>query len=78
MCSLDFGEIVCNKDPVLITYYTSKYIPGIGVLPRPFLQGAALCPFLVTPCLFLKSMTPCLFFTKNVEHHFMMMMMMMK
>ena len=38
-----------------------------SVLPRPFLQGAAPCPFLMTPCLFLKA-----------GHHFMMMMMMMK
>ena len=34
-----------------------------SVLPRPFLQGATPCPFLVTPCLFKKAeMTPCLFF----------------
>ena len=34
----------------------------ISVLPRPFLQGAAPCPFLATPCSFLKAeMTSCLF-----------------
>ena len=38
-----------------------------SVLPRPFLQGAAPCPFLVTPCLFLNAeMTPC-FFTKKIK-----------
>ncbi len=37
-----------------------------SVLPRPFLQGAAPCPFLVTPCLFLKAeMMPCLFCPKK-------------
>ena len=57
----------------------------VSVLPRPFLQGAAPCPFLVTHCLFLKAeMTPCLFCKKKIicvkkaGHHFMMMMMMMK
>ena len=37
-----------------------------SVLPRPFFQGAAPCPFLVTPCLFQKAeMAPCLFCKKN-------------
>ena len=37
-----------------------------SVLPRPFLQGATPCPFLVTPCLFKKAeMTPCLFDPKK-------------
>ena len=57
----------------------------------PFLQGAALCPFLVTPCHFLKAeITPCLFAQKNIfkffffffvkkaGHNFIMLMMMMK
>ena len=38
------------------------YANVISVLPRPFLQGAAPCPFLVTSCPFSKGeMTPCPF-----------------
>ena len=30
MCSLDFGEIACNKYPVLLLlFYTSIYIEGV-------------------------------------------------
>ena len=52
---------ICAGD-ILSVY--SIYI--YSVLPRPFLQGATPCPFLVTPCLFLKvEMTPCLFYKKK-------------
>ena len=30
------------------------FMAKVSVLPRPFLQGATPCPFLVTPCLFKK------------------------
>ena len=39
-----------------------------SVLPRPFLQGEAPCPFLVTPCLFC---------VKKAGHHFIIMLMVM-
>ena len=32
--------------------YTVTHLRRSSVLPRPFLQGAAPCPFLVTPCPF--------------------------
>ena len=38
-----YGEVALYNDCV-----------NNSVLPRPFLQGAAPSPFLVTPCLFLK------------------------
>ena len=30
----------------------NEFVVSLSVLPRPFLQGATPCPFLVTPCLF--------------------------
>ena len=52
-----------NESIVLESVVSSAYT---SVLPRPFLQGATPCPFLVTPCLFKKAeMTPCLFDPKK-------------
>ena len=63
MC--EFHE--CNCNGLGDIWWTDKcmYFSSIdrldsSVLPRLFLQGAAPCPFLVTPCHFKKAeMTPC-------------------
>ena len=87
--------VYCHMPPSLglIVICVFEYLGYIAcsVLPRPFLQGAAPCPFLVTPCLFLKTeMTSCLFCQKKKKknyyyyffvikagHHFIIMVMMM-
>ena len=50
-----------EKMPTLSVRCDCSTYPN-SVLPRPFLQGAAPCPFLVTPCPFWNAeMTPCPF-----------------
>ena len=45
-CTKSFFLRILNKQ------FGSQAIHMYSVLPRPFLQGATPCPFLVTPCLF--------------------------
>ena len=57
----------CHEATVISTGHTHTIYPAFySVLPRPFLQGATPCPFLVTPCLFKKSRNDALpFFPKK-------------
>ena len=59
-----FGSTISKRMVVLKTIHLGHSMSNeTSVLPRPFLQGATPCPFLVTPCLFKKNeMTPCLFY----------------
>ena len=64
--SSDFDTV---KKVIFCQEFRVVHVQGIPLIQRYqcsasrlFLQGAAPCPFLVTPCLFLKAeMTPCPF-----------------
>ena len=61
----------CANTCLQVSQFNMLSKHSVGVLSRLFLQGAAPCPFLVTPCPFYKAeMKSCLFYKKKKDFFF--------